>query len=449
MRNQDFRLKIDKIQLKNFRGLDDIEIAFDERLTILIGDNGSGKTTILDAIAGCLRYLVHQIRKLPLEEPFSKSDISIGMDDLDIALHFKDRLEPFTLTANYTKNKSTTGYNSEGIVEDRISEDETQFWTLERYLTELYEQEDRNLPVIAYYPARYAALTSDKAVSDDILYRFTTYEHALDKEVMNFRTLKKWLVNQSNLEIYGENEDDIRIVQTIKEALVGKKGILNDEDNQRFTDFRVSFKGTNGADGNFLFTKQDKKIYDYQLSSGERMLMLLVADLARRVALANPFSKMPLEEATGIVLLDEIDLHLHPHWQRKVLLKLMRLFSNIQFVIVTHSPFVIASTHPKNIRILVEDTVNHKKICLNAQHEAKHTKGLEPNRILKEIMGAPLRDFETQEKMNRLNNLLKTDYNSPLANQLLAELTDDLGKSDPFIMRVQQETLMLRRKKTI
>jgi hypothetical protein len=124
----------------------------------------------------------------------------------------------------------------------------------------------------------------------------------------------------------------------------------------------------------------------------------------------------------------------------------MFLFPKIQFIVATHSRFVIASVQPKNVYMMTEDKKTHKKTVTNAQLEEKHTKGLEPNRIIKEIMGAPLRDFEIQEKMQQLNNLLKTNYNDSNTTKILNELTQNLGKEDPFIMRVQHEIFMLKRK---
>ena len=199
--------------------------------------------------------------------------------------------------------------------------------------------------------------------------------------------------------------------------------------------------------GNFVFIKEGVKLLETQLSSGERSLMTLVADIARRLVIANPLSKNPLLEGSGLVLIDEIDLHLHPLWQRRVVSKLMEIFPKVQFIATSHSLVVISSLKPEYIRLLVKDETTQQKSVVNAQEAHKHTKGLEPNRILKEIMGTPLRDVDTQEKMTALNNLLKTDYSNPKTLVLLAELTEDLGKEDPFIMRVQQEILMLKRKK--
>lgn len=433
MGNQPFVLKLDTLQLKNFRDLDDFEVKLDDQLTVFISENGGGKTSVLDAIAGCSYYLISRIgsgfgNSL---HSFLNSDITVNRDALDIALTFKADLTPFTLTANYSKTHLYTSYNSEG--EDKENEEHL---TIERRLERLFEQNDLNLPVIAYYPARYGAMTSNKPIDDELnLHRFSTYENALDKEVMNFKTLKKWLVNQSNLEIYGESENDNRIFDAIREALVGEAGLLNDEKVRHFTEFKVSFKGINRAEGNFLFIKNEKKIYDYQLSSGERMLMLLVADLARRAALATPYSQTPLSDATGIVLIDEIDLHLHPRWQRTVLPKLMNIFKKIQFVVTTHSPMLLTGVKTHQVRIIK----NSKAYMVGELLPDFRNYGADIDKII-EIM-QEVKDYMPKE----VNDLFREYFNAinannlPLAKQLEIKLQNITDPYHADILRGQAE----------
>ena len=82
-----------------------------------------------------------------------------------------------------------------------------------------------------------------------------------------------------------------------------------------------------------------------QLSDGERSFLAMICDLGRRLALANPRLDKPLHGA-GVVLIDELELHLHPKWQREVTEKLRKTFPNIQFIATTHSPFVIQALRP-------------------------------------------------------------------------------------------------------
>ncbi|WP_052507359.1 AAA family ATPase [Desulfonatronovibrio magnus] len=117
-----------------------------------------------------------------------------------------------------------------------------------------------------------------------------------------------------------------------------------------------------------------------QLSDGEKCLMAMVGDLARRMAIANPNLDDPLH-GKGVVLIDEIDLHLHPKWQRLIVPRLTEAFPNCQFVISTHSPHVLTHVKPENIFLLSLD-----KEGMSAQKPAE-SYGKNVDRILEDIMG--------------------------------------------------------------
>ena len=110
--------------------------------------------------------------------------------------------------------------------------------------------------------------------------------------------------------------------------------------------------------------EKDGKSFDLsQMSDGEKNMITLVGDIARRLAIANPSSSDPLK-GDGIILIDEIDLHLHPKWQRLMIPQLTTIFPNCQFIITTHSPQVIGNTKPENIFILeqIDGELNYRKI---------------------------------------------------------------------------------------
>jgi predicted ATP-binding protein involved in virulence len=362
MRNEPFILKLKHLILKNFRGFEDFNITFDEQLTILIADNGGGKTTILDSIAANLRYIVAGIEHQATKNPFDNSDILFGKDNLACHLYFYNTLEPFELSTTFRENRENNSYYAEGEKEVKNENDQDITLGLDQVLSELHDNDQRNLPIIAYYPCQLASVVGRENGHLDIRNRFATYEHCLDNEVMNFNVLRKWFIRQNMMENNGEATNPI--FKVIKEAIIGKNGILNDDDSNRFTDLKIGMK--HSSEGNFLLTKEDTQLYDFQLSSGEKSLMLLVADLARRVAMATPFSSEPLKDATGVVLIDEIDLHLHPSWQVNVVTKLKNIFPNIQFIITTHSPVVLSGVRSDHIRRIkdkqvygVSDTLGH------------------------------------------------------------------------------------------
>ena len=116
---------------------------------------------------------------------------------------------------------------------------------------------------------------------------------------------------------------------------------------------------TNELDVYYTTTdKRRMKLPLNQLSDGYKGTVSLVADIAYRMAVLNPqLLDRVLEETPGVVLIDEVDLHLHPAWQQRVLSDLRSIFPNVQFIVSTHAPAVIQSVQSENIRILMDDSV--------------------------------------------------------------------------------------------
>ncbi|NJO01056.1 MAG: AAA family ATPase [Bacteroidia bacterium] len=142
------------------------------------------------------------------------------------------------------------------------------------------------------------------------------------------------------------------------------------------------------------------------------------------LSLANPHTDNPML-GSGIVLIDEIDLHLHPKWQRKVVFKLLETFPNVQFVMTSHSPLLISMLDKKLIRI-----IKNGKIC-----ESSYTKGRDTNAILSDNFEVSERPEEYRQKISKFYDLLEQNVES--AREVLDELKQDLGESDPEIVRAE------------
>jgi len=171
-----------------------------------------------------------------------------------------------------------------------------------------------------------------------------------------------------------------------------------------------------------------------QLSDGEKNLIALVGDIARRLSIANPDSKEPLK-GDGIILIDEVDLHLHPAWQRLIIPKLTELFPNCQFFITTHSPQVLSHVKPESIFLLK-----------NINNELSWTKpeesyGMSIDRIVELLMDEDVRPSEVKDKIDNLFELIERNKFLK-AKETVSELKKHL-KTDPEILRAE----MLIRKK--
>jgi AAA domain, putative AbiEii toxin, Type IV TA system len=163
-----------------------------------------------------------------------------------------------------------------------------------------------------------------------------------------------------------------------------------------------------------------------QLSDGERGILSMALDLARRISQANPGLDRPLEEGQATVLIDEIDLHLHPKWQRPIAKNLQSAFPRCQFIATTHSPQVIGEVEHDRIQIIADGQV----------YSPTHSHGVDSSRVLEEVMDADPRAKEVQNLLTELSQLIgKERFGS--ARIMLAQLVGRLGENDPEVTRIR------------
>jgi predicted ATP-binding protein involved in virulence len=185
-------------------------------------------------------------------------------------------------------------------------------------------------------------------------------------------------------------------------------------------------------------SKERKEVIINQLSDGEKCLLAMVGDLSRRLAIANPSKSKPLE-GEAIILVDEIDLHLHPSWQRMIVPNLLKTFPFCQFILTTHSPQVISHVvEAENIFLMR---------CADGQVTVSHpesTYGLDTNYILQVVMNVPERPKEIKDNFEDLFRLIDRGKFSE-ARSKIDELGEKIG-SDPALTKAD---VLIRRKETI
>jgi predicted ATP-binding protein involved in virulence len=160
------------------------------------------------------------------------------------------------------------------------------------------------------------------------------------------------------------------------------------------------------------------------LSDGQRIMLTLIGDLAKRVIMLNPqLGRDVLQQTPGIVMIDELDLHLHPTWQRRVIHDLKRTFPQIQFVVTTHSPQLIGEALPREIRVLDHGSVS----------TPPRSFGVDSSRILEEVMHASPRNIDTKELLSRLAELIDKEDMAG-ARETLRIVEEKLGHDDPEVI---------------
>ena len=192
-------------------------------------------------------------------------------------------------------------------------------------------------------------------------------------------------IERSDLE-YADPE--VRAVQEVVRSVAGSSASLR------------SRKPDGGMDRMLFLRKEGGSDIPFEaLSGGEQAYFLLAVDLARRLLLEFPGST--LAEASGLVCIDEIELHLHPEWQREILTSLMDLFPRCQFVVTTHSPQVIGSVAAQHVRLLSSDEKGDIDVT-----EPIASKGRDTNYVLAGIMETPEQDPEVDDLFDKFDRLI-------------------------------------------
>lgn len=420
-------MRIEKLHIQNFRGFKDITLNFPKsNAAVFIGINGAGKSSILDCIAIMLAQFVAILRNLEVAD--------IELSENDIKIDSRSTVNTITLLTEETERISWRM-----IAEELNQQNHSHYDEIENYIQRLQENlkfhRDLNLPVMVYYQTHRMVLKNPysfnpKKGKQEKYYQLYAYQKAFSSEINNFQDFFDWFKEEEDY----ENEIRLREnpsyrnpkLEIIRRAITN---FLNKFPHNNFSNLRVVrskserfMEKSNKPSLTITKNNQDFKIE--QLSDGEKMLLMLVTDLARRLAIANPNSHDALL-GKGIVLIDEIDLHLHPQWQRSVIPSLTQTFPNCQFIVTTHSPQVLSEVKKENVFI-----IDNYQIVENTPH----TYGKDSNSILYELMNVKERPETVQ---NQIDNCLKliNDGQIETAKLALNELSNLLGENDSEVVR--------------
>ena len=175
--------------------------------------------------------------------------------------------------------------------------------------------------------------------------------------------------------------------------------------------------------------KEGEEFELHQLSDGERGILAIVLDLTRRIALVYQDFDDPLAEAEAFVVIDEIDLHLHPGWQRDILPRLKATFPKCQFILTTHSPQVIGEVQADNLIYLQRDGENIEREMVGESF------GRDVNHVISQIMDTPIRNSKTQEDLKQISALIQ-DAEFEQAQEIIDRLRQSIG-DEPELDRAE------------
>ena len=401
---------IEEIELENFRGFNQISLKkIPTNIVVFIGINGAGKSSIIDAISIMLYNIILGLAPSMLE---LKKDKKLEEEDINNQ-------------ESLAKVKIKTDFGSWSISKLRDTRKQKKELSQEtqKYLSSIkkYWQVNPqfNLPLAVYYPVnrRVTDISLETPEKD-----YFTQSDAINLEGVdvNFKDFFQWFRQREDI------ENEFRLNQDSnyrdKQLETVRKAILQLMPN--FTNFRVR---RSPPPLRLTLIKNGETLAINQLSDGEKCLITMIGDLAKRLVIANPSLDDPLQ-GKGIVLIDEVELHLHPQWQRDIIPNLTNIFPNCQFIITTHSPQVLSHIKPENIYVLEltsEGIVARKP---------ESSFGRDSNSILEDIMGVPERPQEIKEDILKLFQLIdKGNLNK--AQQLRQEIAEKIGSDEPELIK--------------
>jgi predicted ATP-binding protein involved in virulence len=414
-------MKLERLSLAHCGGFEQIDIDFEQDVTLIAGVNGVGKSTLLRALAVVLS------RAMPEFTPSRSTAIYFTDDDIyrdKRSLEASTRLQIDGQTINagvqrlraaeeqgdrfmLLRQAETTQKSSDfvGSLRARTLTGDLEAGMKETRAELAKLKSTANPPLAVYFtPNRQLAgqpRTLQEAKPFDPSIAFGRALH--DREV-ELRQFMHWFRTQEKL---GAASDPRRL--KVMDALRNVVRELVPE----FTNLCIQESPRLG----FVVDKRGQPFYLHQLSDGERGLLALVFDLTRRLAIANPEIDNPIAEGVALVLIDEIELHLHPKWQRDVIKRLPAIFKSCQFVITTHSPQVIGEVQARCVRIL---SIKDGRVVSETPGMAY---GADSNWILNVLMGADEMSEDVEKDLEEIARLIsKRNLSDAIAK------TDDLRK---------------------
>lgn len=460
-RNQFF---LKEIKLKDFRRFEALDVSFEDDLTVLIGSNGQGKTTIIDAISKTLSWINASLKKedgLSGVQKTLDSDVNNNSED-----GFTDVHSEFFFGKGLNRIQARLSKAKQGNDQKR----DNQIQEL-RQVANLWREINTdftiNLPLFAFYAVERSfppekLRGNNSSIRDN---RFDAYDDVLkgagqfENFIGWYKRLNKRIAGSKSesQDVIGQLEAEVKgLLLSVNNGVQSLQPLLENKQQQLFklqeqkniaSDLRsielinavicrtvpkiskIWFDDSSGDD--LILLENDGVIVQLkQLSDGQRTYVALIADIARRMILLNPNLKNPLH-GQGIVLIDEIELHLHPKWQQGVIINLQKAFPNIQFIMTTHSPQVLSTVDKRCIRKFEPDENGNTRIV----RPEFQTKGVMSSDILERIMGTVATpNIPEAKNVEHFSELLSLNKKEEAENLLKDTLIPHFGENHPVIL---------------
>lgn len=409
-------MKVKQLKINAFRGIKELTLDFDlYEPTVIIGINGVGKSSILACLAILLSWLNNQIRSGTTHRQgydFENSDINNNSSETRNTIKICTNIqEKKYLSWTLQRHRSTSLSK-----EKRVSKEIINRNLFHRILE--FQRIKSQLPIVISYPAKRFVDRISLVNKDNLFDTITAYNLALDNKNNDFQDFFEWFRNREDLEnenfIHNPDKGKDRQLEAVRQAIYG---ILEGFSNLRVERYPLQMS----------LEKNGKKLVANQLSDGEKGLLAMVGDIARRLAMVSAENANALE-GEAIILIDQIELHLHPKWQREIITALKRTFPNCQFIITTHSPQVLSNIKPENIYVLESGEEG-----ITARHPQRSF-GRDSNSILEDVMGVAERPVEIKEDLQALFRVIEAG-DLEAARELRQTIAEKIGSDEPELIK--------------
>ena len=414
-------MKISSLKIENFRGIHTLDIRCGNSCNIFAGENGAGKSTIVNAVRILLSWLTARIKNAKGRGiSLSDSDISRGKNYCLLAIELSD--------GTYWQLVKQKSSDREKLIQATSLQSMTDL--ANKIAIAAQNEDDCQIPVFANYGVNRSVTEVPLRLKKKHQLSPIDVYTQLDNEI-KFRTFFEWYREREDIDNanyryekkYRQDPQLSAVKKAVESVLKGYKNMRIERNPMALT-----------------IEKNGVKFDIKELSDGEKCYFSLVADIARQLATANTGLGNPLE-GQGIILIDEIDLHLHPRWQSEILSGLTSTFPNCQFFITTHSPFVVSNVKKnEHYKFVLMQHGEPHEICDNIY-------GKEVNGILTDFFNIDsLRNPEVQNHLDIIwQSLADGDYKSDVFNGAFDWLKSNISQSDIEFAHINLEKTKLMR----
>jgi predicted ATP-binding protein involved in virulence len=431
--------KIEEILLKNYKKYDDDRFQFKSRFSLLVGENATGKTTVLDGVATAIGGFLQGFKNIKsgITHTIGKKDVKMIINTTESGIVVSLKL-PTEIEGKFNINNSTlTLKRSKKSMKSQVylskKENKEIISLIEELEKEILDGGEAILPIFSYHgTGRLWEQEKKKASKMELLQRLDGYNESLEAK-SNYRNFLSWFEKLARAEFNTKKENPI--LKSVKEVIIKALEELTNKKihniDYREQDLEIYYDGTEQVDR------------VGQMSDGYRNIIGMVSDIAYRICILNPNLKDNIEKTPGIVLIDEIDLHLHPKWQRKIIGILKSIFPKVQFIATSHSPFIIQSMEQNEI-IRLDD-----KEILMANGSEMSIEDISESIMRVELPQMSERKLKMLEAADKYFDLLEKLEKKEISEEEVKKYKEELDKLEEPFEENMAYVAFLRRKRLV